>query len=232
VKIQTSEHAFFIASITHCNLNLSTRRPGGLVLFHSIDSGEYDISPYDTRNVVDSMKKTLQDCAKYDFTMFETAVKELTVSPGQQLFLGPPSKSKIDLAIHENRQISHSDLSVHNVSPYFNSFILPSAKPAMIQQLSKQGYQLVNSSKNQHENFTTAYLKLGKRKLLASATMALDSKLCQLATNADPRLSKAKGEVIEQILKAATIEEVLKGPGSIKMNFYAHSLQVQLNTIY
>jgi hypothetical protein len=56
--------------------------------------------------------------------------------------------------------------------------------------------------------------------------LAVDSNLEELPRQADPRLSQERRDVVEKILNAATLGEVLPGPHSLKMKFYALSQQV------
>jgi hypothetical protein len=153
---------------------------------------------------------------------------ELSMSPGQELFYSQSPLSKIELPLQQGGTASQFDFDARKVRPFFNSFPLTSAKPLLISQLNKHGYQLMNINKDRLESFTIVHLQAGREQLFASVLLAVDSNLKELPKTADPRLSNERRSIVEQILNASTLGEVLPGPYSLKMKFYALSQQVHV----
>jgi hypothetical protein len=56
--------------------------------------------------------------------------------------------------------------------------------------------------------------------------LAVDHNLQELSRDVDPRLTDEKGKIVEQILKASTLGEVMPGQTSLRMKFRSLSLQV------
>jgi hypothetical protein len=159
-----------------------------------------------------------------------TAVLELFASPGQELFSIPKASAAsigniVEIPISAEGRISQAELTTRQLRPFFNSFPLESAKPVLVERLDRLGYQLMNKT-DCPDSYTIVHLMAGRENVFASVTMAVDADLQPLKSHEDSRLSEAKRRVVEQILSAKTLSDVLPGPFTLKVAFRNLSLQV------
>jgi hypothetical protein len=185
-----------------------------------------DFCAYTRVDAIGVVDKALQVIAADDIHMSGDTIVKLSMVPGQELFLAITDSEKIELPIRKGGRIHQADLNTMKVRPFFNSFPLVSFKPALIQRLSYLGYELLNNKDDRPDSFTIVHLLAGQEKLFANVKLAVDHNLQELSRDVDPRLTDEKGKIVEQILKASTLDEVMPGPTSLRMKFRSLSLQV------
>ena len=122
------------------------------------------------------------------------------------------------------------------MQPFFNSFLVSSLKPALVGHLSQLGYELSTGSSGGNElqaAYTMVHLLAGgPEQQLVSVKVAEDDKDEQLQQQAEAELSEDKRGMVERILAASTLGEVLLSAGlaSLKSAFRRLSLMVCLFT--
>ena len=122
------------------------------------------------------------------------------------------------------------------MQPFFNSFLVSSLKPALVGHLSQLGYELSTGSSGGNElpaAYTVVHLLAGgPEQQLVSVKLAEDDKDEQLQPQAEAELSEDKRGMVERILAASTLGEVLLSAGlaSLKSAFRRLSLLVCLFT--
>jgi hypothetical protein len=169
---------------------------------------------YSTDDAVAAVQEALAEQQDLD------AIMDLTLSLGQELFVAQnvskkKSKAEKNIPISDGK-IRESDMKEKGLFPHFSSFLLVALKPALLCQLSQQGFQLMNSASSP-DSYMVVQALAGSEPVLVSVKMSVD-----------PRFGKDKKDAVEQILRATTRGEVLPFKGSLMLDFRALCLQVWL----
>jgi hypothetical protein len=231
VETWKKDDIFFISSFKKTDMGEKSLSDyaAGLSLSNSVES-KSEFCAYTRADAIGVVENALQVHLTDETNKSVATSLKLSMSPGQELFLALADSDKVELPIHKGVRIRQADLNARKVRPVFNSFPVLSVKPVLLQRLRELGYQLMNNSKDRPDSFTIVHLLAEQEKLFAKVTLAVDHNLQELSRDEDPRLSEEKSKIVEQILKASTLGEVLPGPTSLKMKYRSLCLQVNFGT--